>query len=94
MDEMAPGTPGNTDWPGRNRDLARYMYRYIMGTRPRGRGVHRQIWKSACDRDPVGTGYVGEIIGEARPLAVRVIHLGRAVTNVVRTCGLTHLSCI
>ena len=26
MDEMAPGTPGYTDWRGRNRDLARYMY--------------------------------------------------------------------
>ena len=32
VDEMAPGTPGYTDWRGRNRDLARYMY--ITGSRP------------------------------------------------------------
>ena len=47
---------------------------YITGTRPRGRGVHRQIWTSAYHRDLVGTGYLGEIIGEARLLAVRIIH--------------------
>ena len=74
VDEMAPGTPGYTDWRGRNRDLARYMYMYITGTRPKGRGVHMQIWTSAYHRDPVRTGYLGEIIGEARSLAVRIIH--------------------
>ena len=74
MDKMAPGTPGYTDWRGRNRDIARYMYMYITGTRRRERGVHRQIWTSAYHRDPVGTGYLGEVIGEAQPLAVRLIH--------------------
>ena len=47
---------------------------YITGSRPRGRGVYRRICTCGYHRDPVGTGYLGEIIGEARPLAVRIIH--------------------
>ena len=66
VDEMAPGTPGYTDWRSRNRDLLRYMF--ITETWPRGRGLHRQIWTSAYHRDPGGTRYLGELIGEARPV--------------------------
>ena len=72
MDEMTPGKPGYTDWHSRNRDLVRHMY--IMGTQPRGRGVHRSVWMSMYHRDPVGTGCLGEINGEAQPIAVGIIH--------------------
>ena len=72
MEETAAGTPGYTDSRGRDRDLTRFMY--ITEKRPRGRDVHRRGRTSTSCRDPVGTRYLGEIIGEARPLAVRIIH--------------------
>ena len=72
VEEMAARTPGYTDSRGRKRDLTRFMY--ITLKRPRGRGVHRKGRTSTSCRDPLGTGYLGEIIAEARPLAVRIIH--------------------
>ena len=71
VEEMAAGTPGYTDSRGRERDLTRFMY--ITLKRPQGRGVHRKGRMSTSCRDPLGTVYLGEIIGEARPLAVRII---------------------
>ena len=72
MEETAAGTPGYTDSRGRDRDLTRFMN--ITEKRPRGRDVHRRGRTSTSCRDSLGKGYLGEIIGEARPLAVRVIH--------------------
>ena len=72
VEETAAGTPGYTDSRGRDRDLTRFMY--ITEKRPRGRDVHRSGRTSTSCRDPLGTGYLGEIIGGARPLAVRIIH--------------------
>ena len=71
VEETAAGTPGYTHSRGRDRDLTRFMY--ITEKRPRGRDVHRRGRTSTSCRDPLGTGYLGEIIGEGRPLAVRII---------------------